>query len=358
MVLLYSMKLPSILKLFSPKRIILAVSIGLAVALFLVFRDFDISVYKNINWTWYATLWLILSIGMMGMRDLAYMYRIRILTDNQLSWRRCFDVVMLWEFASSITPTQVGGSAVALFILSSEKLKAGRSTAIVLMTSFLDELFFIIMVPIVFLVIGMDRAFPTVDVNTIENAFYGKSLFYLFQSAYVMLFGYTVVIAYGLLINPRGFKWLLLKITSLPVLRKKWRKKAGEIGDDIVVTSMEFRKKSFSFWLNAFGATVFSWTARYMMVNCLMIAFDTSGGQMMIYGRQLVMWIILLVTPTPGGSGVAEVIFPVFLGEFLSNGIAASVALLWRLLSYYPYLIIGAIILPRWLRRVLIKKED
>jgi len=72
------------------------------------------------------------------------------------------------------------------------------------------------------------------------------------------------------------------------------------------------------------------------------------------------MWIILLVTPTPGGSGVAEVTFKEFLGEFIATGlsldinttkfatVAIAFALLWRLISYYPYLIIGAILVPKW----------
>ncbi len=72
------------------------------------------------------------------------MYRIRLLTDKQLSWRNSFHVIMLWEFASSVTPPSiVGGSAVALFIVTKEGIKPGRATAIVMITALLDELFFI-----------------------------------------------------------------------------------------------------------------------------------------------------------------------------------------------------------------------
>jgi uncharacterized membrane protein YbhN (UPF0104 family) len=65
------------------------------------------------------------------------------------------------------------------------------------------------------------------------------------------------------------------------------------------------------------------------------------------------MWIILLVSPTPGGSGVAEFIFSDFLGDLIPNIVwAVPLALLWRLLTYYPYLFIGAFLIPRGVKRV------
>jgi hypothetical protein len=62
------------------------------------------------------------------------------------------------------------------------------------------------------------------------------------------------------------------------------------------------------------------------------------------------MGIIILLSPTPGGSGLAEFMFNDFLGEFMAKGLAPTLGLLWRILSYYPYIFVGVIILPRWFR--------
>ncbi|MFP4060339.1 MAG: UPF0104 family protein, partial [Bacteroidales bacterium] len=76
----------------------------------------------------------------------------------------------------------------------------------------------------------------------------------------------------------------------------------------------------------------------------------------LIFARQLVMWIIMLVSPTPGGSGFAEFVFSRYLGEFIpaspvtSGAIIVAMAFMWRIISYYPYLLMGVIILPRWLQ--------
>jgi len=49
--------------------------------------------------------------------------RIRALTDQELSWRQSFNVIMLWEFASALAPGMLGGGFVfAIFILNRERI--------------------------------------------------------------------------------------------------------------------------------------------------------------------------------------------------------------------------------------------
>ena len=148
-----------VIKNFRPGKIVLPVLIGIGVALYLLISNFDKEAYEKISWTWYTTFWILLAVCMMVIRDVAYMYRIKILSGNLISWRRSFPVIMLWEFASAITPTMVGGTALAFFILNKEKVNMGRSIAVVLTTSFLDELFFVLAVPLVFIFVGKANLF-------------------------------------------------------------------------------------------------------------------------------------------------------------------------------------------------------
>jgi uncharacterized protein (TIRG00374 family) len=158
-------------------------------------------------------------------------------------------------------------------------------------------------------------------------------------------------VAYALFVNPRFVKWLLIKLFSLPLL-KRWKRNALETGSQLIIASNGLKNKSRKFWFNSFAGTFVSWTARYSIVNCLILAFHSvSIDNFLIFARQVVMGIIILFSPTPGGSGLAEFIFKDFLGEFIPHGLAASLGLLWRLISYYPYLFIGALVLPRWIRK-------
>ena len=170
---------------------------------------------------------------------------------------------------------------------------------------------------------------------------------------YCVKLAYLLVLSYGLFMNPRGLKWLIMKLFKWRILRK-WRHDANEAGTDIIRNSHELKSMPFSFWLKTFGATFFSWTARYWVVNAILVAFWFGrydwAQHFLIFARQLVMWIMMLVSPTPGGSGFAEFVFSKYLGEFLpSAGVAIAMAILWRLISYYPYLFIGAFIVPKWI---------
>ena len=306
-------------------------------------------ILTGINWTWISVVWIFAAFLLMLVRDVAYMYRIRLLTDNAISWRKSFDVIMLWEFASAISPSVVGGTTVALFILNKEGVNTGKSTAIVLITALLDELFYVLIVPLVILLVGTASLFPV----AMEMELFGETLGTagIFITAYTVLALYSLLLIYGIFINPKGFKWLIIKVFSLPLLRK-WQDWADRTGDEMVIASTEFKGRSISFWLKAYGATVLSWTGRFWVVNCIILAFTPVGEHMLIYGRQLVMWSILLLTPTPGGSGFAEFAFSGFFQDFIPIGLAASLAIIWRLISYYPYLFIGSVVFPRWLKRV------
>ena len=67
-----------------------------------------------------ATIGLLICIIL---RDLGYIYRLRILSQGRMSWRQSFDSIMLWELASALTPSVVGGSAAAVWILKREGMR-------------------------------------------------------------------------------------------------------------------------------------------------------------------------------------------------------------------------------------------
>ncbi len=315
---------------------------------------------RDINWTWYSSMWVLMALIAVVLRDLAYMYRIRVLTDNQLGWRESFRVIMLWEFASALTPSVVGGSGVAMFILNRERIKLGKSTAIVMVSALLDELFYIVMVAVVLLAVGTSNLFPVHLQKTIFGYTFGTQA--IFWIGYGFIIFLTSAILLGIFGMPRTFKYLLLHIFRLPLLRR-WRYQVIEVGDDIITTSRELKGKKTAWWVKAFGSTFVSWTARYWVVNCLILAFANPanvlvsgfGDHMLIYARQLVMWVIMLISPTPGGSGIAEFAFSGFLKDFIPLGLVGALALIWRLMSYYPYLFVGALILPRWIKATSMK---
>lgn len=305
----------------------------------------------SINWTWHSTGWILIALVATAFRDLGYIYRIRVLSDGHLSWRQSFNVTFLWEFASALTPSVVGGSGVAMFIIGREGIALGRATAIVLVTALMDELFYVIMVPMVFLAVGMDHLFP----ESLDHAFWGLPVRTIFWVGYGFILLLVAIIFYSVFFRPRAFKWLLLRVFKLPFLRR-WRPQVVKVGEDIEVTGLELRGKPKRFWAKAFGATCFSWASRFLVINLIAAAFFAVDDHLLLYARQLIMWVILLISPTPGSSGIAEIAFAGFFRDLLpAVGFIGAIAILWRLLSYYIYLFMGMVILPRWWRRTASK---
>lgn len=343
------MKKPEqIAKIFSPQRILIAIIIGLMVSIYMIFKDFSFEKYRNIHWTIHSIMFFGLALILMAMRYLAYMYRIRVLTDNEIGWKYSFQVISLWEFASALTPSVVGGSAAALFFVTKELKSAGKATAIVMITALLDELFYIFMVPVIILIVGLKPLFIYANFYLFGDLLLPTKFIFWVGYGFILLL--TSIITFAIFFRPNYFKRLLMRVFHFPIL-KRWQKQAIITGNEIIITSSEMKGKPIMFWFKAYGATLVTWTARFFVVNMLIMAFTGVGDQLLIYGRQLVMWVILLISPTPGGSGVAEYILPKFVGEFM-NGYGDVIALLWRLLSYYSYLILGALVLPVWLRRI------
>lgn len=301
--------------------------------------------FKQVDWNTYSVLWIIAAVLFTVGRDFFYMVRIRILTNYRLTWKSAFYVIMLWEFASALTPGVVGGAAVAMFILNRENIPFGKATAIVIITAFMDNLFYVVMIPLVLIFVRQSDLFLLGD----ETSIFLSSWFYI---------GFTIILSICILLYltifwyPRLATRILINIFRLPFLRR-WKIIAYEWGKDIETASKQFREEKRLYWWKVFGATMASWTSRFLVINAILNAFLSLGfiDNIRILGKQLIMWLFMLVSPTPGGSGVAEFAFSELLGDLTTSAfLLGALALLWRLISYFPYLFIGLFLFPSWIR--------
>jgi glycosyltransferase 2 family protein len=342
-----------IFKTLNPNKVWVPVLIGLCIVAYLFYSDEDVTADK-LRLIFTAGVFPV-SLAFMALlvRDIGYIYRIRILTGKQLTWMSSIYVIILWEFSSAVTPSIVGGTAVAIFILMKEGIKLGKSIAYVMITAVLDNLFFVISAPIIFLLVQGD-IFP--NMAAIETKL-GRSLPTLFFISYGLIAIYTFIMSFAVLINPRWFKWILLKITAIKFFRR-WRYQAHEQGNEIMLASEELKGKSFKYWFQISAATVLIWCARYAMLNFIIEAFTDQSftNHITIFARQIVMWITMLISPTPGSSGTAEFFFTQFFKGMLGDYTFVT-NIFWRLMTYYPYLLLGALFLPKWINRVFFKKK-
>ncbi|QDA60634.1 lysylphosphatidylglycerol synthase transmembrane domain-containing protein [Hymenobacter jejuensis] len=334
-----------------PSRIVLPVLIGLSVVGFMFWRSYkpgDLAPLANAKLHWLAIMLVVLLA-----RDLGYVYRIRHMSERALSWRASLDVIMIWEFASCVLPSAVGGTAIAPFLLNKEGITLGKSLAYVMATAMLDNLYYVIMVPLVVWVAG-DALYP-------HEALQGglvATLRVAFVVSYVSVTLYAGLMLYAIFINPLSVKRFLVRFFSIRGLRR-WRAKAYQHGNEMVWASAQLRGNGAGYWLRAALSTAFVWTARYAVIGCIIAAFVNVNANefALIFGRNLTYKVILLIAITPGGAGIAEGAFPTFFGKFIGTPTMTNfIVLLYRIVTYYMYLVLGAIFLPRWISRVFVKQ--
>ena len=316
-------------------------------------RQFDPEEFSEISWTNHTLFWILAAVGIIIIRHLAYAARLRILSEKAFSWRKCIELIFIWEFSSAVSPTSVGGSAVAFFVLAQEKLSTAKTATIVLYTIVLDGIFFIGTLPLLFLIFGTQMIRPGIEsINDLGP--WG----YYFLFAYGVMATYTSFFYYGLFVSPKQIKRLLVGFTRIGFL-KRYREKAIALGEDMIIASSELKKQQLHFHLKAFGATVLAWSCRFLLISCLIIAFIPSiplafWPQAELYARLQTMFVIIAFSPTPGGAGFVEVLFGGFLSDYVSSPTYATlISTIWRLLTYYSYLLAGAIIIPNWIRAIL-----
>jgi len=327
------------------------VAIGLAVVAWLFAREFDIDDFRRINWTLPTALGIAAAWIFMVGREAGLAWRFRVLSDRRLSWRQSIKVTMLCEFTSAITPTTAGGSALSMVFMQREGIAVGHATALTMCTLLLDEAFFVIACPLIFLIVSPSELFA------FDTGALATGLRTAFWIVYALIVAITAVLFAGLIIRPGVVSAAIRRIFKLPLLRR-WQNKGDETADSMLTASREIRTRPWKWWAEASAATFLSWTSRYLVVNALFIAFAPAASQLLVFARQFVVWTLLTVSPTPGGSGVSEWLFTTYYGDLLPDpSVALVIAIMWRIITYYVYLITGACMIPSWIRRGLAHKR-
>jgi uncharacterized membrane protein YbhN (UPF0104 family) len=344
------------LKSIKISKIFIPIMLGIVVVFFLFYRQFDAAEVAKINWSIITVFWFFLAFGFLALRIISYALRLKILSQNIFGFWKSIQLIFIWEFSSAVSPTNVGGSAVALFVLSQEKIGAAKTTAIVIYTIVLDTLFFLISIPFWLLIFGSNILGPGRDGLA---DFGGWEVTLIF--AYVFMLIYGSFFFYGLFYRPKHLQKIALLISKVPFL-KKYKNQFIKLSSDLKTTSRELYRQSLSFHLKAFLYTAGAWSSRFLMLICIIIGIVQSlelniHAIAELYARIQTMFVIMAFSPTPGSAGLAEILLSEILIDYIPSGISLVVASIWRVMGYYFFLLMGVIIIPHWVTAMIKAKK-
>lgn len=287
---------------------------------------------------------LFIALAVSGARLAFSAAKIRYLSEKTLGWMASFRVMLSWDFTSSVTPSTIGGAPMATYALTKEGYKLGQSTAIILYSVLLDQLWFALAVPIL-LFAGLYYEVIPSNIGMVGEA----SMLLL----YAGLLTYAGLMAYGVLRNPNAIKKVVCTVFKLPLLRR-WRDKVVEEAEHLVQYSDELREKPASFLLKAFFLSTMSWLARVALPTIVVLSL-LPANEILSVLRSLAMNLAFLIMPTPGGSGGVEGLFALFQGPLIDRKAFIGLAVfLWRIISYYISIGLGMMATTWYINRSMV----
>lgn len=343
----------SVASRFKPSMVIWPILFGLVGVGFMLWREMrngipDEPLALNEHWWFFALLVVLFTL----MKDFSGMYRLRVMSGAPLTFRQLFRIRMLYEFTSAVTPSAAGGSSLEVIFIHREGIKISRATSMTILALFMDELLMIVFFPALLAVI------PYGDLFTSEGYFqYGY--LWAFIIGYSMKFVWVTLLFIGLFFKPSVFVRIIGFVFRLKWL-KRFRLRGLRTAIELRQCAQEIRHESFGYWLRLALSTIGIWGFRFLIANAAIMIFNplSFDANLMCFARQYILGIVCMIVPTPGGSGFAEVMFDDFLVGYISQKMSTVViASIWRLFTYYYYLIAGVIILPQWLGRSKLMKK-
>jgi hypothetical protein len=269
-------------------------------------------------------------------------WRLQFVSQGRLSLISGTRGQLAWEFFSSVTPSAIGGGPVTAFYIARERnITVGDATALMLFAMLLDQLWFIVAIPVVV-------ASSTV-LDVIPNAI-GSVGLWLSMAYFVGMLLWASVFAYATLFRPHLLVRLADWFTQWPYLRR-FRSRVLREMRTFTRRARRLRSQPPSFYVKGFLITAATWIGRYVLVLFIVASVHPGVDAPLLLFRTAAMTLVGLAMPTPGGSGGLEGLYALFLGPLMPDALVVPTLLTWRLLGYYLFIAVGAYLFTHQVHR-------
>jgi hypothetical protein len=260
--------------------------------------------------------------------------------NKDFKYSSSFQLTLRTQFFNAVTPFATGGQPYQIYYLKQAGLDYASSTSVVL------ENFIVYQIALVLLGI----------IALISNqVFHIFSKVYLLQKLITIGFimnTLTIVLMFVLAFSKKVSKFLIaLGITILTKLHiVKDREKKLKEWDKNITNFNESAK----ILLNDKSVFIFNIVCNFIALCCLyliplFVLYAMGNFNAFLPGVGIVTSAYIMIigsfVPIPGGTGGLEYGFVQFYGNFITGGTLSAMMLVWRFITYYFGMIVGAIAL-------------
>ncbi|NLI62703.1 MAG: flippase-like domain-containing protein [Methanosarcinaceae archaeon] len=265
----------------------------------------------------------------------------------KISSKNAFFNTISGLFIAALTPSSAGGEPIRILLLKrSSEIPVGKGTAVVIMERMIDGfLVLILLIPSFFIV---NKYVEKSGVSTnITN-------FMLLVSVLCVVF--VVLLLIYMLRKPENTYKIFEKLIDFvnKVTKKKYEEKLiyakQRIGEEMKLFYESFntliRSGKFSLFMS-FIFTLLSWTGHFSIIWFILKGLNFNESFVSIFpimcATQIMLLLITAIPTTPGSSGIAEIGGYTLFSLFIPVKILAVVVIVWRAITYYVNIIVGAL---------------
>ena len=319
---------------------LLFVILNVAIVLYIALREFrgDAGNVRNLSGIRISPAFLLLAIACFGIAILTETLKYRsmiIASEGRDDPRGAFECAVLGKYYDNITPLGAGGQPFQIVYLKKRGLSSGSSAALPIAGFLSLQLAFALVAAVVFIFNGSVAQ----NVDAIRITAYVGLAFYLFVPLCVVLFSCA----------PERFGKLICggaKFLSKLHLLHNYDKAVNSIFSSLSEYTQSLkllRSRPHLFGKLMIYSTIYQ--AAIMSIPYFVLhAFGAKGSWWSIFSMVVFIYSAITIIPTPGNSGAAEGSFYIVFSS-LSSGYLFWSMLIWRLLVYYGWLVLGLIII-------------
>ncbi|MCQ4286240.1 flippase-like domain-containing protein [Pseudomonas stutzeri] len=273
----------------------------------------------------------VLLLSMLGMIVLGWYlnaFRLRLLIGRRrLRQPRALGIVIATEFAICATPGGAGGPLTMMALLHHQGVTPAKGTATFAVEQLADLLFFSCAL------VGVLIYAVTHSINTYIASLLGFSA--------ALLLGLMVLLALLGRFHRQVFLingWLAGRLGMKAPRKRFWARKVLSFRNAL----LDCFRLPRAILLGVFVLTTLHWLLRYSVLYLTLQGLGSQLAWAWTFIIQLLALTAGQLSLLPGGAGSAELASAALLAPLVGKSTAAAAILVWRFVTYYFYLIVGA----------------
>jgi hypothetical protein len=320
------------------RNIIILIIITLIVVYFSVKDDFNsiITAIVTVDIKWILVAFLFIILYWLFKSYSIYLFMKDSIHD--IKFRQAFQLILRTQFFNAVTPFATGGQPYQIYYLKECGFRISGATGLILENFIVYQIALVTLGTIAVITNRIVHLFPNVAIlQRLVTLGFAINLFVI-----ILMF----LVSFNKNFNKKVINFSINILTKLKLVKNKeetldkWNSRINEFHECAGKLT-----KNKNLFIKTIIINLFALASLYMVPLFVLYSLGDFNSINIFFTIVVSSYVMLIgsFVPIPGGSGGLEYGFMAFYGNFVSGATLSAMMLIWRFITYYFGLIVGAI---------------